>query len=236
MNKIRIVSATRANADEFRQSSKLGLSIPRLQFDPRIVLDVAYCNSSGLPTVYNRAIQSSKPGEALLFVHDDVFIDDFNLFVRLEEALRAFDVVGVAGNIDPDPRHVNWLLLRDSQNKLRAHEQRVLSGVVGHFETNRLNICGYGLTPKPCVLLDGCLLAADGHLLRERQVQFDERFKFHFYDLDFCWTAISNDLRVGTWPIAVTHQSAGRFDSPDWEHALMLYRQKWMDAPTPNNC
>jgi GT2 family glycosyltransferase len=76
-------------------------------------------------------------------------------------------------------------------------------------------------------LLDGCFLAAAARTLRERSISFDERFAFHFYDVDFCRTCHRAGLRLGTWPIAVTHASGGRYGTPEWEEALKLYRSKW---------
>jgi GT2 family glycosyltransferase len=229
--RIRIISATPEDADTFNRKCKLGLSLPRLNYDPRIVPTIAFRNSHGLPTVYNRAIHESEQDDVLLFAHDDIFIDDFNLFVRLQDALQAFDVIGLAGNVSPDSRHVSWIFWQDTCNKRNYYDQRLLSGVVAHAEPNGLVVCGYGLTPRQCVLLDGCFLAARAQTLRKHGVFFDEQFKFHFYDLDFCMTCRLRGLRLGTWPIAVTHASVGSYGSADWQAALKIYRQKWQNDP-----
>jgi GT2 family glycosyltransferase len=60
-------------------------------------------------------------------------------------------------------------------------------------------------------------------------VAFDTRFGFHFYDLDFCRTARAQGLRLGTWPIAITHQSGGAFADPRWQSGLQIYLDKWQD-------
>jgi len=46
----------------------------------------------------------------VLFVHDDVYIDDYFIRQRLNDALIKFDVVGVAGNKAPDLRQPSWAL------------------------------------------------------------------------------------------------------------------------------
>jgi GT2 family glycosyltransferase len=58
-------------------------------------------------------------------------------------------------------------------------------------------------------------------------VKFDERFDFHFYDMDFCRGAEKAGLRIGTWPIAVTHASGALFGTPAWRSALQVYLDKW---------
>jgi GT2 family glycosyltransferase len=59
-------------------------------------------------------------------------------------------------------------------------------------------------------------------------LRFDPRFDFHFYDLDFCRTARSLGLRLGTWPIAITHQGVGNYGDK-WRHLYSEYIAKWGD-------
>lgn len=60
-------------------------------------------------------------------------------------------------------------------------------------------------------------------------MRFDERFMFDFYDLDFCRSVERAGLRMGTWPIAITHTSVGQSGSPAWRGSLQTYREKWVD-------
>lgn len=55
-------------------------------------------NQRGLPEVYNERIVASDAGDILVFVHDDVWIDDNFFGTHVVEGLRDFDVIGVAGN------------------------------------------------------------------------------------------------------------------------------------------
>jgi hypothetical protein len=75
--------------------------------------------------------------------------------------------------------------------------------------------------------LDGVFLAARKSTLMEKNCLFDPRFDFNFYDMDFCRTARQKGLTLGTWPICLTHQSAGQFDSARWHKSLRLYLDKW---------
>jgi GT2 family glycosyltransferase len=89
----------------------------------------------------------------------------------------------------------------------------------------------FGPVPAACELLDGVFIAAKKEALREKQVAFDTRFDFHFYDLDFCRTARQSGLRLGTWPICLTHQSAGTA-TPEWLQAYQVYVEKWGESGT----
>jgi GT2 family glycosyltransferase len=63
--------------------------------------------------------------------------------------------------------------------------------------------------------------------LREKHVRFDPQFDFHLYDIDFCRTARQKELRLGTWPIALTHQSKGSFGTESWFARYEKYLAKW---------
>ena len=64
--------------------------------------------------------------------------------------------------------------------------------------------------------------------LQHPGVRFDSNFGFHFYGLDFCRSAVAAGLRIGTWPIAITHASRGEsVQSPAWAESLQRYLHKW---------
>lgn len=228
MKRLRIFSATRFDEIKFWRHTKLGLSLKRLSFDPRIRAEILCCNTQGLPVLYNQAVQRTEPKEALLLVHDDVWLDDYHLSTRIEEGLQLFDVLGVAGCTRIPERHVSWCFSQArGSGELIKLEDHYLSGAVGHFRTEGEVISRYGPAPQECKLLDGCLMAMKPATGRERGVSFDERFAFHFYYLDFCRSCHVAELRLGTWPIAITHASGGSFGSPQWQIALQQYRNKW---------
>jgi hypothetical protein len=63
--------------------------------------------------------------------------------------------------------------------------------------------------------------------LRPTGLRFDPQFRFHFYDLDFCRQAELRALRMGTWSIAVVHESAGDPNNQSWEDAYQAYLAKY---------
>jgi GT2 family glycosyltransferase len=81
-----------------------------------------------------------------------------------------------------------------------------------------------------CQLLDGVFLAVRTATLKQHGVRFDPRFKFHCYDIDLCRTALTKGLRIGTWPIAITHDSGGAFGSEAFRQAARAYLEKWRPA------
>lgn len=224
-SKLLIVSATRATPVVFVESTMLGRSFRRLCFDDRLEMHPVFNNSVGLPAVYNRQICEANREKMLLFVHDDVWLDDCFVYERLVQALEIFDVVGVAGNTRRTLRQPSWIHISESPFVMDALSN--LSGIVAHGAQPGGALSRYGVSGRSCVLLDGLFLAVRCGKLLDSGVRFDERFNFHFYDMDFCRSAEKAGLRIGTWPIAVTHSSGAMFGTPTWRSALQVYLEKW---------
>lgn len=224
MSQVIIASATRLPAEKFWQESALGYSLQRLAFDSRLSAQVAFENTEGLPAVYNRLIREAPPGSLLVFVHDDVWLDDFFFSHRIADGLQAFDAIGVAGNRRRLRNQPAWCFVNEQFDR---DDPSNLSGSVAHGKMPFGPVSYFGPAPMECELLDGVLLAASRDTLAENGVTFDERFSFHFYDLDFCRSLRAKGLRMGTWPIALTHQSGGGFGSPAWRAGREAYLRKW---------
>ena len=217
-----VVSATRLPAAEFAVCP-LGQSLQRMSFDPELQLGLIERNSQGLPKGYNQFIVEGLRQHELAFVHDDVWIDDIYFPRRIREALQTFDVVGLAGNRRLVPGSPSWYV----KNSMMEMDTEFLSGVVAHGEKPFGAPSVYGPTPAPVHLLDGVVLAARVSTLLDAGVRFDERFDFHFYDMDFSRQAVAAGLKVGTWPVAVTHASGGAFGTEAWREGMDLYLDKW---------
>lgn len=216
-----LVTATRLSPDDFSRSP-LGISLKRMAFDDTIKLSLTAQNTCGLPSVYNQAIDRADEDDICVFLHDDLWLDDIFFSGHIQTALNHFDVIGLAGNRRLLTGAPAWHL-----NESGDWDRETLSGVVCHGPVPFGAPSVYGPTPAAVQLLDGVLLAARRKTLTASGIRFDERFSFHFYDLDFSRQAISAGLTLGTWPIAVTHVSGGNFGSPAWKEGLAAYRQKW---------
>jgi GT2 family glycosyltransferase len=226
---LEIVSATRSNAEGFA-ASPLGSSLARIAGDRRLKPQIAFENTARLPAVYNARIDAADPADALVFMHDDIWIEDFYFTDRVIEGLTRFDIIGVAGNSRVLPNHRTWAQSPETNKPDLPH----LRGGIGLGPAPLGRVRFYGPTIGDCELLDGVFIAARKSALVERPVRFDPLFDFHFYDLDFSRTARRAGLRLGVWPIAMTHRiderNEGSYSSESWHRNLALYQQKW---PSP---
>jgi predicted O-linked N-acetylglucosamine transferase (SPINDLY family) len=223
---VHLVSATQLSEDDFWAKSALGQSLPyHLSCDARIKPCIAFSNTRGLPEVFNEAIAQAADDDILVFMHDDVWIDELDAFTEaLREGLSQFDVLGVAGNRRRVPNQPAWGFL---DLKLRPDASEFLSGQIAHGDRPYGETSYFGEVPAACELLDGVFLATQKNRLNKRKVRFDKRFDFHLYDLDFCRTARKAGLTLGTWRIRLTHQSKGNYFSRHWHSKSKLYLKKW---------
>ena len=221
---IDIVTATRLSEGAFWETSALGLSLGRLMRESRITAYPTYENKRGLPEIYNERLASPDCGELLLFVHDDVWLDDYFIADRVLEGVERFDVIGVAGNRRRQPGQGAWGFV---DRKMVWDKAEHLSGCVAHGKGPFGLLSSWGPVPAECELMDGVFLAAKRDTLRQNNVSFDPQFDFHLYDVDFCRTARERGLRLGTWPICITHQGKGQFATPHWFEMYDKYIAKW---------
>ena len=151
---------------------------------------------------YNRGLRQSR-GDILIFCHDDIAILNEDLPRILGKRLAEFDVIGVAGTLRLDA--LGWW----------RGERQFLRGVVAHGKTTEDGIlCDvYGVDGPVAAgiqVMDGLFLAARRAVVEA--VQFDEEnFRgFHFYDMDFTYSAYLAGYRLAVCSeIVIIHESAG---------------------------
>lgn len=230
--KIQIISATKLSEDDFWAKSALGLSLKRhLKQDARLAVSVAFNNVRGLSEIFNKGIDQADDDAVLIFMHDDVWVDEANFVDTVIAGLEHFDVIGVAGNLRRVAYQPAWAFV---DVKFTWDDKSNLSGCIAHGKNAFSKQTFFGETPAACELLDGVFIACKKSRLTQKKVQFDPQFDFHFYDMDFCRSARQAGLKLGTWQIKLTHQSAGAFGSQHWMNKYKLYLNKW-EAPSANN-
>nr|MDP2189892.1 glycosyltransferase [Rhodoferax sp.] len=229
---IEIVSATKLSENDFWSKAALGLSLQRhLKQDARLSVNIAFENSRGLSEIFNEYIHQVADDAILVFIHDDVWIDEVNFSDAVIAGLENFDVIGVAGNRRRVPNQPAWAFI---DNQLTWDDKSNLSGRIANGKNAYGQVSDFGTVPAECELVDGIFLAAKKSSLKQNMVQFDAQFDFHFYDMDFCRSARKAGLRLGTWPVNLTHQSGGSFGSKNWNAKYQRYLNKW-EAPAASN-
>ena len=185
-------------------------------------------NKVGLPSIYNQYINKDFEDKILVMVHDDLYIDDLRLEEKIYQALKTYDLIGLAGTTGPlnIQSPVLWHIMGGPKEKYR--------GCVAHFKekdnTKQLFSPSFGLTPDRVLLIDGVFMVAKVKTLLDNNIKFDENnpAKFHFYDLDFCLQCNQAKLKIGVWPIWCIHASPGLTNyTQEFLAGQELFINKW---------
>ncbi len=170
-------------------------------------------NADGLSASYNNFLNSKEADEydAVIFCHDDLYIDDLKLEQKLMKAFDlGYDIVGLAGCINPAiQKPALWHLMAGGV------QGGNLRGRVGHFADNNSDdyfVTSFGKTPSRVIILDGLFLAVNIKAAKAAKWKFNENYNFHHYDIASCLDANSKKLRLGVYPINVMHRSHGLKD------------------------
>lgn len=177
-------------------------------------------NHKGLSENYNNAIEKYNDGveSIFIFMHDDVKIEDIYFYEKLNAGLEKYDIVGLAGT-------KQWKLC--SPAVWNNCDRNAMTGAVAHTKDDQVWMTSFGNHGK-ALLLDGLFLAVKSEVLYKNNLRFDNRFTFHFYDLDFCLEAWKRKLSCGTVPIWVTHHSMGDWTKDTrWHELEKVFIEKW---------
>lgn len=227
MNEVFIISCTKRDNKDFYNETALGRSLFKLKniysFNDIIKPIIFTNNSRGLCECYNEGIEKvfklTDNNEAnVVFVHDDVFIEDSFFLEKLERGLKEFDIIGMAGSS-------KWSL---SHPTVWTNTKCEWSGFVPHIIDGEHRMFFYGEHGKKCVVLDGLFISTKLKNFRNTTLRFDERLKFHHYDIDFCLTAKKLNLTMSTAPIWIVHCSRGNWQNdPIWHESEKVMLKKW---------
>jgi hypothetical protein len=166
---------------------------------------------------YNRGVVRSR-GDIVVFSHDDIRIVSPDFAAKLFASLAQCDLVGVAGTT----------LLRSAAWGRSGWPH--LAGQVGHtLPDGRRLVVLYGLQDRLVLgaqAFDGLFFAVRREVLE--RVRFDESTfdGWHFYDVDFTFSAFLAGLRLGIrTDLLVWHDSTGSFDER-WEYYAQRFLSK----------
>jgi len=176
----------------------------------------------GLSQYYNECIEKFKDSDCIVFVHDDVDIISSDLLYQLREGFKRFDVIGVAGCVNPKILDRNlWHWMAGDRSNCR--------GIAGHpYSDSEFFVTSFGPTPSRVVIIDGVLMAIKTKKIYNSGIRFDEQFRFHHYDIDFSLTCNTKKAKIGVWPILINHQSPGLKDfDTTWNESNQKFIDKW---------
>jgi len=216
VNHYHFVCATPLSQYNF-EKSKFSLFLQKTAYKNYSII---YSNKEGLPKVYNRFITSQNIGKKLIFIHDDVLIEDLFWEEKLDVAFKKYDIVGLAGakkiNMSRPPA---WHIMSNKKDMV---------GEVAHGHKDKIWTTVFGTSDSRALVLDGLFIAVDIDKASSTDTVFDEDFDFHHYDISFCLRANNNKLKIGVAPIKVVHFGLGNsMNTQEWNSSAARFNLKY---------
>ena len=206
MNYSVIVCARRIHdCDELMQS------FPYEKYDNFEVVEIV--GAKGMSEGYNRGVERAKH-DLLIFTHTDVTIwAGRALFENLVGQTMQPEVgfLGVAGAATL-PKSGTWW------------HGGVRRGAVAHEDASETYTTSFGPYGQALVM-DGVFLVCERSKL-EKIGGFDERFGWHFYDIDSTLRMRQAGFKNLVVPFPILHGSIGRIEDNGWEEARQEFVRK----------
>ena len=222
MSKLLIVTCTQAKTDKEFEIKPIFHSL-RKQFESNnnIEFYIFKDNKRGLPDCYNEILKDPTHLEkTVLFVHDDVVLEDLFLYEKLINS--PYSITGLAGakTFNKANEKLAWHLAADRSSFV---------GEVCHVNKDKgvWTTC-FGPTNSRALTIDGLFISCKVKDLVEKDLYFDTDFAYHFYDLSFCMRAHEKKVTCGVLPIRAVHSGLGdSMLTPEWEKQNVLFKEKY---------
>jgi hypothetical protein len=221
MNKLLIVTCTRAKTDKEFETRPIFQSFKK-QYESNSNIEpyIFKNNTRGLSQCYNEIINNpSNKDKTVLFVHDDVMLEDMFLYEKL--IASPYSITGLAGakSFNKALDRLAWHLCAPKQDYV---------GEVAHFQNNNIWTTVFGPTRSRALIIDGLFISCKVSDLINAGLSFDELFGFHFYDIAFCLRAHEKKVSCGVLPIRVIHHGLGdSMLTSLWEQANMSFKEQY---------
>ena len=222
MSKLLIVICTQAKTEAEFQNLLIYPSLKK-QYEcnsPNVDFHVFKDNKRGLSECYNEVLKDqANANKTVLFVHDDVSLEDLFLYEKLIDS--PYSITGLAGakSFNKQSDKLAWHLSAPREDHV---------GEVAHISEGRTWTTVFGNTKSRALTIDGLFIACKVKDLLEKDLTFDERFNFHFYDIAFCLRAHEKQVKCGVLPINVVHSGLGdSMLTEDWEQTSKRFKETY---------
>jgi hypothetical protein len=221
MSKLLIATCTKAKTDkDFEQRPVFQSLKKQYEGNSNISFHIFKDNQRGLSDCYNDVLTDpANDNKTVLFVHDDVVLDDLFLYDKLISS--PYSITGLAGakTFNTHSDKLAWHL---------SAGRKDFVGEVAHYKDGNTWTTVFGPTNSRALVIDGLFIACKVNHLKEKGLTFDTNFNFHFYDLAFCLRANEKKITCGVLPVHVVHYGIGdSMLTQQWEEANIKFKQTY---------
>lgn len=173
----------------------------------QIIIDNSKCRFNSAAEALNYGAENAA-GKYLMFIHQDVHLNDDDWLKKVEKSLDSLPdlgIAGVAGKASDEKEIITNLKHGNSPH------------YAGKIQIDK---------PKKVQVLDECLLIIPKEVFN--RLKFDEKIDYgwHLYGVDYCLSVQILKLNVYVLPNSVNHKSSGDPFSDDYYNALAKLLKK----------
>ena len=217
--KIVIVTTTKGSGTNLLLKRPLGFFLEKTGWDART--EIVENNTEGLSKVYNRFLSDEYKDKFVIFIHDDVLINDLFFEEKVLLAFEKYDIIGLAGSksCDLSSDHPAW-------HTMTKREDMV--GEVAHSSEGKIWTTVFGPTDSRALVIDSLFMGVNVNKALEKGLKFDERFDFHHLDIDFSLEANRLKIKTGVFPLSVIHFGLGSsMNTQEWSDSATIFKNKY---------
>jgi len=215
------VTATKGSGTELLLNKPLGLFLEKSKMDKQT--DIVENNKTGLTKVYNKYLTEEYRDKYIIFVHDDVIIDDLFFEEKIINGFSDYDIIGLAGSkkCDLTASVPAWHMMSQREDFV---------GEVAHRKDDVIWTTCFGPTKSRALVIDGLFIGVNVNRALEVGLKFDENFDFHHYDITFCLMANKLKLKMGVIPLRAIHFGLGdSMNTPEWAKSAETFKKLYKD-------
>lgn len=215
--RIIFVTATKGSGTALLRDRPIGFFLEKSGWGDKT--KIVEKNTEGLCQVYNRFLTEEYKDKYVIFIHDDVLINDLFFEEKVLLAFEKFDIIGLAGakSCDLSSEHPAW-------HTMTKREDMV--GEVAHSKDGKVWTTVFGPTDSRSLVLDGLFIGVNVNAALEKGLTFDERFNFHHYDITFSLRANEKKIKSGVFPLSVIHFGLGDSMNTDgWKESAKKFKE-----------
>lgn len=212
---------TREHNEEFQKHLYQNFS-DRLQVIEKVCTPE---NGKTISEAYNEILKEARY-ETVLLIHDDVeiigsadgmFVED--VIAKLFFENKEYGIIGLAprGILERD------IIQRTTAPEYFFQEVDYAAGTLMSYEYGEIE--PYSFKLKEDAMVDGMFLAVRRDRIKK---SFDEKFAFHFYDIDFCLANYLEGVKVGvTKAVYVRHKITSEEKYKEYRELKPIFLDKW---------
>ena len=217
MKNIKFVIATKDSKKDFLSKKPFGLFLEKTSLiNSSFIIEN---NKEGLPKLYNKFLTEDYKNNYVIFVHDDVLIDDLFAIEKIQMAFEKYDIIGLAGakTCNLNSEMCAWHIMSKPDSYV---------GEVAHYSKDRrVWTTVFGPSDDRALVLDGLFIGVNVEKALEKQLKWDENFEFHHYDISFCLRANNLKIKAGVFPLRAVHYGLGdSMLTDDWTKSNQLFK------------